>query len=374
MKKIAIIGYNFNHPNGNIRNSLPFIEMCKKHKDIEIHLIMPRYWKDHQKNWQKYDNKTYEDLKIKNLKIYKLDSFFSGHEWLYYLKDLEKTLKKIKPDTILSEDDYFMINTYKACKFAKKQDIPFLNYSWDNLFINTYGPFKYFEKFILKNTTKFIAGTKDVRKVMIRKGISSKNIVVIPQSGVNLDFFKPKEVKKEYILYAGQISEHKGIDTILNAIKILKKENIEWHFLGKGPLKDKILKISKRNKNIKVHDWVDYEKMPEFLSKAKIFLYPSIPTKIWEEQYGFAMLEAMACGVPVIASNTSGPNAIIENKKDGILIDVDDEEALARNIDELSKDKKKYSLIRDNAMIKAKELSLLNISEKFYLLFKKIID
>lgn len=371
IKKIAIIGYNFNNPNGNIRNALPFIEMCKNHKDIEIHLIMPKYWKDHQKNWQIYNNKNYNSLNINNLKIHKLSVFLSGHEWLYYLKGLTKTLNKIKPNLIFSEDDPFLINTFRACKYSKSKGIPFIFFSWDNLFVNTKGPYKYFENYVIKNCTYSIAGTKDVKKVMIRKGINSKKIIILPQSGIDINLFKPKKNKNIDVLYAGQISEHKGIKTIMRSIDLLDS-NIKWVFLGKGPMKKELINFSKKRKNIKIYDWVDYHKMSDFLSLAKMFLYPSIPNKNWEEQYGFAMLEAMSCGVPVIASNTSGPNAIITNFKDGILIDIDNEIELAEKIKFLLDYPKEYNRIRNNALKRSKELSLKNISDKFYKLFKKI--
>lgn len=136
--------------------------------------------------------------------------------------------------------------------------------------------------------------------------------------------FEPKKVNKQkilgikngnpVILFAGRVSEEKGVMELPEIYKKIRKDNpnVKLAIAGKGPA-GKELKA-------KLPDaiylgWVDHDKLPEVYSAADMFILPS---KF--DTFGCVVLEALSCGLPVIAYRTKGPKDIIENGKNGFLV------------------------------------------------------
>ena len=138
------------------------------------------------------------------------------------------------------------------------------------------------------------------------------------------DCFTPKESKKQeifgvneddpVILFAGRISEEKGIMELPHIYKKLKESfpGIKVAVAGVGPAEKEL----KRELPEAVYlGWVDHEKLPDVYSAADLLILPS---KF--DTFGCVVLEAMSCGLPVAAYNTKGPKDIIENGINGFLV------------------------------------------------------
>lgn len=149
----------------------------------------------------------------------------------------------------------------------------------------------------------------------------------------------------QYILAVGRLSNEKGFFYLLKAFFLIKDETHEkLVILGKGP-DEEILKGMASDFGIKERVlFLGFQSNPyKFMRNAKIFVLSSL-----YEGFPNVLLEAMACGAPVISTNCpSGPGEIIENYKNGILVPPADEKALAVAILNLVKDenlRKKFSL------------------------------
>lgn len=119
---------------------------------------------------------------------------------------------------------------------------------------------------------------------------------------------KKYNLPDEYFLFTGVLSPRKNIITILNAFKQIKEEEMFRKYklviVGRpGWLYDEIFRkvkeLSLENEVLFI-DYVPEEELPSFYTNAKIFLFPSL-----YEGFGLPILEAMACGCPVITSNVS---------------------------------------------------------------------
>lgn len=155
-----------------------------------------------------------------------------------------------------------------------------------------------------ENIDHFLAVTQRARQALVSEGVSPDKITVIPM-GVDLDRFKPRPDKKNKrdvnILCVARLTKEKGILDLLEAFWPLKKKykNLNLTIIGDGPLKKEISGF----KNIYVKQ-VPYHKIHLEYANADIFCLPSQTTNTWEEQFGMCLVEAMASGLPIVATKT----------------------------------------------------------------------
>ncbi|MFH1209736.1 MAG: glycosyltransferase, partial [archaeon] len=136
------------------------------------------------------------------------------------------------------------------------------------------------------------------------------NIIQIPHSVDTLTFKPGKKSKRFTVLYVGRLIEEKGISDILKLAKELNY--IEFKFVGFGPLENKIKKSNL--KNVKLIAYIkDNKKLALIYNSSSIFVLNSYAIPKWEELYGLVILEALASGTPVIATDCVGPKEIIKS-------------------------------------------------------------
>ena len=163
---------------------------------------------------------------------------------------------------------------------------------------------KKYKKLARENTDHFIAVTDLAKKTLIKEGVSEKKITVIPM-GVDLAKFKPVTVTKKKkvinILCVARLVPEKGIEDLMQAFQKIREKNNHVHltFIGDGPLKHDLSGY----KNVSVRQ-VTYSRMVKEYQGADIFCLPSRTTKTWQEQFGMSLVEAMASGLPIVATDT----------------------------------------------------------------------
>jgi glycosyltransferase involved in cell wall biosynthesis len=160
---------------------------------------------------------------------------------------------------------------------------------------------------------------------------------------VDLDFFTPidksrnKRLNNRLIfLSSGRlVNSHKGYDLAIGALGIVKERMLNERFLykvaGVGPDKGALESLAKEvgiSENLELVGWLEPEALPNFYRAGDVFLHPA-PF----DPYGNSVLEAMACGVPVIGSDQVGSVIDrIRHMKNGIVHRAKDIEDLARKI------------------------------------------
>ena len=140
-----------------------------------------------------------------------------------------------------------------------------------------------------------------VPEFIIQSGVSRGKIVYIPSMYIDLDIFKPMDLIKEYdIIFVGRLVENKGVELLIEASRKLKEFKII--IVGKGEKKieqNMRSKIKKWGLNIIFHGYAkDSEEIAKLLNESKMLVMPS-----YNEGGPRVVLEAMACGVPVLATN-----------------------------------------------------------------------
>ncbi len=237
------------------------------------------------------------------------------------------------------------------------------------------------EEEIMKATDRIIATSPPEKRDLLHYydfGLENK-IKIIP-CGVNLKRFRKINFenarnyvnfskKDKIIIYVGRIDWRKGIETIIRALPLVLKKlskfekNLKIIIIGgkigkKGDMADK--QEIKRLKNIVQKLGIekkvlflgrkDQEKLRYYYSSGDIFITPP-----YYEPFGMTALEAMRCGVSVIASNTGGLSYIIQNRKTGLFFSPGNYRILAKKIVELFTNKKLKNKLTKNAEKTVKE-------------------
>ncbi|TSC74735.1 MAG: glycosyl transferase family protein [Parcubacteria group bacterium Gr01-1014_44] len=192
-------------------------------------------------------------------------------------------------------------------------------------------------------TDGVICGNKKAEEIInkLKPKDSKLKTIVCPLSGVDVDRFHPGTAKDKTILFYGVLEERKGVEFLIQAFSKISVEDATLMIIGTGPEKEKLenlvgeLGIKTR---VSFRDWMPNEALPEILRNSAVFVYPSIPWGGWEEQFGYAMAEAGASGVPVVATKTGSINEVVKNGETGILVDSGHVEQLRNALEKLLAD------------------------------------
>lgn len=290
--------------------------------------------------------------------------------FLYKSKDLENNIIKERPSLIhahFGKDGLDMLN------LSKKYKIPLL--------VTFYGydatqPHIWNKKQIIEANnivSQYLAYCNFIKQKMISLGFD-ENKITVQHTGIDINYFKYSNKKrKNQILFTGRLVEKKGCSYLIEAMKGLR--NIKLIFVGDGPLRSKLERQAK-GLNIEFKGVLPVKKIKKLMEESKILVVPSVTAKKGDsEGIPAVILESMALGTPVIASIHGGIPEVIENKKNGLLVEEKDIKGLRDSINLLIKNDKLKNKIIKNASITIK--NKFNIQkrtkelEKLYDLYSK---
>ena len=187
---------------------------------------------------------------------------------------------------------------------------------------------RFFTRKALSAATVVTAVSRFTAK-LVKKELGYRGNVQVIYNGVDTNTFFPKQKKETgliKVLFSGNLTHRKGVD-LLPFIADKLNANIEILYTT-GPRTKKKLPAHPDLKNIGA---VPYSYMPKVYQDADILLFPTV-----REGFGLAAAEAMACGLPVVASNCSAIPELIDNGKGGFLCSVGDVKAFAEKINLLA--------------------------------------
>lgn len=164
-----------------------------------------------------------------------------------------------------------------------------------------------------------------------------RNKVVMGGLFVDIDLFNCKNAikkRKNKVSYLGSLYKLKGADKFYKAVILmqdyLNEKDIEVIIGGDGPLFDEIKNELKNNGfygKVKLIGWIPHNKLPEFLNELKLIVIPSNT-----EGLPNIVLEAMACGTPVLVTSVGAIPDIIKDGETGFIMDNNSPECIAENV------------------------------------------
>ena len=140
------------------------------------------------------------------------------------------------------------------------------------------------------------------------------------------------------IIYVGRLIGLKGVKTLLKAASSLRrKERLKVLIAGDGEERNSLEGLSREmgmEKEVVFAGFVPHDEVPRYFSIARVAVFPSLA----DEAFGISISEAMACGLPTIATDVGGIPELIQDGETGFLVKPRDDKALAEKIEELRQD------------------------------------
>jgi glycosyltransferase involved in cell wall biosynthesis len=331
----------------------------------------------------------------KDYEIYPLATVFTNHiRAFFYLNKFKiiKILLRHKPDIIYIKEEPYSTASFMLIvltkMFSPKSKI--MIESDENIFKSHPFPFNVFEKFSLGNIDALCVVPTEGIELYHRKGFKGKIFKVSYFVDVDKFFEVPKEevVKKIPELsfdglkvgFVGRISEEKGIDTAIEAIKYLKdkgKDKIRFFVVGKETpeyfsfLKSKIEEYSLED-NVKFLGHFGYDKLLYFYNGIDCLVLPSRTKSWWKEQFGRVIVESMACGTPVIGSDSGEIPIVIDNPE--LTFKEDDYIGLANILEKFCDGVLEKDKLSDSLMEKSRKYTVEEVVKNKVEIFKKILQ
>ena len=290
----------------------------------------------------------YYDNKDCNVKISTIDSLWEGskiNRFKNFLSiqikiswELLKLRKQFKKCLFFIGGDLLLLPSL-ICKLSNKEILlcfagSVIETSSKNEDTKLYTPFiKLVSDLIQKLSTKIIIYSPRLIKEWKLEKYKDK-IVISHEHFLDITNFKINTPLNERNLigYVGRFSEEKGVINFLESIPMILKEFESSKFLiiGNGLLKEKIETYihEKGLKNhVKVMNWVNHNELPYYLNKLKLLVIPS-----YTEGLPNIMLEAMACGTPVLATPVGAIPDILKDKETGFIMEKNHPNCIAKSI------------------------------------------
>ncbi|MDA3899120.1 MAG: glycosyltransferase [Spirochaetes bacterium] len=189
--------------------------------------------------------------------------------------------------------------------------------------------------------------TNEYTDILKKRGFTNKEMGIFYR-GIDTNMFRPiagSKMKMEQkfripssdinLLYTGRISEDKNINFLINSVLPILKSNPDVNLIlaGTGPAYPSLLEQYASNKQIYFVGRLDNYDLPSIYSGSDLLVFPSET-----DTFGMTVLEALSCGIPALVSHIGGPRNIVEDGKNGFVLNSRDTELWRNKITALIKE------------------------------------
>jgi len=291
-----------------------------------------------------------------------------AHSYAYFTSDSSAMVCKLK-------DKPFVLTTHGFFRSSKLANRFLMNNIYD----------KSLGRLTLKTATRVIAPSTFTARECIKRGAIPNKVRVIP-NGIDLEEFRdvpnPKEFKERYeleqsktVITIGRLSKTKGFQHLIQATPKIIRAFPEAKIVIIGPdigYGHELVKLAKElgvKKHIIFTGPLTRYALKEALGVADIFACPSI-----YEPFGMVILEAMAAGKPIVASNSGGVADMVNHNETGLLVEKCDANQLALAIIKLLKDQRLAEKLSMNSKNEVKKYSWRIIAEKTKSIYEEALN
>lgn len=266
-----------------------------------------------------------------------------------------------------------------AIRALRRRRAPYVLYSAQNIEKRYPVPFRWLERWALRGAAQLSVCNTAAGDICVRKGFRGSPCVI--PLGVDLPAAQPRPTDGRRTVgaerpsparvgYVGRLAAHKGVDTLLDAVA--RDDRLTLALAGGGPDEARLraraaeLGIDDR---VRFVGYLDHEELSDFYRALDVLAVPSLPTKGWLEQFGRVAVEAMAQGVPVVASDTGALPDVVGGA--GVLVPPGDAAALGDALVSVGTDPARAAALTSAGYERAQTCSWESVAEAYTQMYRR---
>jgi glycosyltransferase involved in cell wall biosynthesis len=273
--------------------------------------------------------------------------------------DLQGLNGALRGFDIVHSAETFYYCTYQTARLRHSNRFKLVVTVWEDIpFLSETAARKAIKTSVFNAADLFLAVSSRAKEAMILEGAPEEKIKV-QMPGIDVQRFRPMAKDDQLlrrlncsandliILFVANLYREKGVFDLLYAFRRVvdqlgKEKKLKLLLAGRGREETRILELIRR---LRLADYAQvigrfsYSSIPQLHNIADIFVLPSIPISTWQEQFGYVLVESMACGKPVISTLTGAIPEVVADA--GVLVPPNDFLSLANALENLISDEKK---------------------------------
>jgi glycosyltransferase involved in cell wall biosynthesis len=251
------------------------------------------------------------------------DTVLHGHNHFHLYRHAGDFIDRARPDIVHIDEEPYSAVTAQVARHCRKRSIPCCFFAWQNIHKRIPPPFAALRGYVFRTARGGIAGTATAADVLRAWGWKGP-IAIIPQFGVDPDRFRPDPASRRTVRerlgleqsfvvgFGGRLVPERGVHLLASTLR--GGDDTHLLFAGDGPERQKLIADARAlgvTDRVHLAGHVPSHDMPQWLNAMDVLVLPSLRSRGWVEQFGRILVEAMACGVPVIGSDSGEIPAVI---------------------------------------------------------------
>ena len=317
-------------------------EQLSRLEDIKLKVVVPERF-NHYGRWQRAEAPAQAGFDFQALKIM-WPWLGPAQNYLHWYPGLANVIREFEPDVIDLWEEPWSLVSAQACWLRNRlrPAARIVMESEQNLHKNFPPPFRWIENYTIRNADFAVGRSSEVIRVLRAKNYCGPARVV--GNAVDISVFKPLDraaCRQKLGLsgfvagYAGRLVERKGLMDMVDALAFLPGE-VRMVFAGSGGFQPRLAARARelgRAGQVHFLPARPLEELPEVMNAFDALVLPSWTVPTWKEQFGRVLIEAHACGTPVIGADSGAIPEVVGGG--GLIFPERDPRALAGAIMEL---------------------------------------
>jgi len=349
------------------------LEVMATRPELALWLVRPAFWEDEY--GKAVVNPVVSGCQVRRIPL--MGKTNDPHRALY--RTLTFGLPSIRPHIIHAEEEPDSLAALQIA-MARRLFAPqakLILHTWQNVNRPKRWYVRLVTRIALREADAILCANSEGVQVLREMGYSGPT-AVIPPIGVDTRIFRPLERRPSQafvVAYAGRFVPEKGLDTLMEAVARLGP-GVELWLIGNGPYRPALEELSRKlriEERVRWLEPVSPERMPELLAQVDVVVLPSRTTRVWKEQFGRILVEAMACKVPVVGSDSGAIPEVVGDA--GLIFPEGDAAALAECLRQLKESPELRQELAERGYVRAVTLysqeRVAKQTAEFYLCFGK---
>ncbi len=283
------------------------LEWLARQPNLDLTLITPPAWRSDDGRLLPFTPRYTQGYQVHPLPI-----IFNGHYHFYLYRGLYRTLRALKPDLVHIDEEPYNPAGAQAQRAAQRLHVPTVFVAWQNLYRAYPLPFAWLEQYNYRWMAYLIAGNAGAGEVARRKGYTGP-LSVFSVHGIDPDLYHPLPRRERtaddgvfVVGYLGRLVLYKGTGLLIEAQAGLP-DFCRLRFIGAGPDEATLRGLAEAKgvaNRVEFRPAVATSEVPQALVELDVLAAPSLTQPNWAEQFGRVLIEALACGVPVVGSDS----------------------------------------------------------------------